>query len=196
MLEFGVALINGIIDGFPVWMDWITEHVINPIITAVTGVDLNPILQAFTRIGTGIIDGITDALTGMGEAVWNFIVRELQSVGDRELLGIPGLSVNNIGERWEDLGLPTFAKGGLLEGLGIVGEKGPELAFAGRPTAILSHDRSVAALSDAMGGGGGAYYNFAGSVFNLPGVTNPRQFLQQLEREAGRDNRKLTTRRK
>jgi hypothetical protein len=44
----------------------------------------------------------------------------------------------------------------MAEGLAVVGEKGPELAFFPQKTQVLSHDDSLALLRTIMGGAAGA----------------------------------------
>jgi len=199
LLEVGEHILRFIADGIGDIAVWLWENLIQPLIDAVPGV-LESIGNAFLSIGESIVTGIVNGIAGLGEQLFQAMSAEVATIANRELIPGSGISINNVGE------ILGFAGGGVMEGFGIVGERGPELAFAGQPTAIVSHQDSIAAVRGAFGiaapapasapvmAGGGTVINLNGTI-NLPGVKNARDFLRELEREAGRNNRSLTSER-
>jgi hypothetical protein len=195
LLDVGGEIMRFIGEGIGDLGAWLVSDVITPLITAITGLDLSGLAGAARSIGTGILDGITGGLSGLAN---EFIQILNDMIPDEIDLGSIRVGPYERHVRFDlpDNPIQQFQRGGLLDGIGVVGERGPELALTGMPARIIPNATSAAAVASAFGGGGGGgdqVININAPI-NLPGVTNAREFLAALEREAAKNNRRLAVR--
>jgi hypothetical protein len=187
--------------------NWFTNLINN-----ITG-KANDVKNAALSFGENILTGIKDAIgdaaawaqTNIIDPIVNTIMGAGSSITDAIKSIIPDkINLGPLGS--VDLPIPGFASGGLLRGLGIVGENGPELAVAGDNTAIIPNNRLMDMFRDSFGSranvvegqtaqaGRQEVYNFYGDI-NLPAgsmlpSSNPaqqaRDFFDALKTERTR----------
>lgn len=171
-------------------IDWLKENVIQPLVDAIP--DAATLLEESAKgLGVSIIEGMLKGLEGLGDELLNFIKEEIDRIDDIEI--VPGVSVGNL----ISIAVPGLAAGGDVEQGKpvIVGERGPELFVPAVAGAVISN-RDTTAMLDRGSTSGGAMsvsQSFAGANFNLPGVTNARQFMQEMEQIANRQNKTIFT---
>ena len=104
------------------------------ILTAFAGAE--GVGAALTNFGTSIAGAMiaptVSVMNGVIQVIEDAINGAINKFND---LGIPGLKFDNI--TIPRVGIPAFAKGGVLKGTGLVGEQGPELITTRRPSTIF-----------------------------------------------------------
>jgi hypothetical protein len=210
--EIGGNLINGIVQGFAEFTDdplgWLTSNLIEPLGTAMIDA-AGDVYQGALDLGGNILNGIIDALESLAAKIMSAIMGAIPAGIDLGVLGtiniggsgpmIGGGEKTSTGSpvldewfRTQTGVIPGAARGKAHARAGsplIVGERGMEVFVPQTAGRIVPNNQL------GSGAGGGNAYNLSGATINLPGVTNARQFLSELEKEAKRQNKRLTTNR-
>ena len=141
-------------------------------------------------------------MIGIGQQLWDFIKEEIDKFDFGSLIDLNPLKGEFSLSGPEDTGLSI--EQALAEAAGqalggpvsastpyIVGERGPELFVPQTSGKIIPNNQLMGSGGIGGGGGGGTYISLDGANIVLPGVTNARNFFDDLEREARRRNRSL-----
>lgn len=117
----------------------------------------NTITGIFRGVGTAIgnaiggsVKSVVNSILGFAEGAINGFIRAINTaIG--VINAIPGVNIPKVGE----LNIPRLAKGTNFsqEGIHLVGENGPELAYLGRGSRVLPAQRTANALADAKSRG-------------------------------------------
>jgi len=155
---------TSITDAIGDFATFITDTFVSPFTSAVTA-----IIEAFTGIGQDILDKITE---------------ELNSVGDIEI-PVLGISLNDVGGAIGGL-LGMDSGGHVNPGQGYIVGTGAQPELFVPNTAGRMYPAGTYATTS---GGGGASYNLDGATIVVNNPANIRQLLDDLGREARRQNR-------
>lgn len=187
-IAIGQAVLDGIGSLFDDLDDWVLTEIIQPIINDM--IDSIPLLNDQGKeLGKSIVEGIINGITstsGVAAAIASLIPEV--DLGPLGTFGGGGGSQQSDTSEAEGrtagraLGGPVSANIPF-----IVGERGPELFVPQSSGRVVPNHQ----LGSNAGGGGGSVMNLDGANIVLPGVTNARQFFDELEAEARRRNRRL-----
>jgi hypothetical protein len=172
--------------------DWVQTNVIDNILDTITN-SIDSIIGAGKELGQALLDGMLEILKALPRELVQLIN---DAIPDKIQFDTPVGSIS-IDIPPNPVPLPTFARGGVLRGLGIVGENGPELAYAAQPTAIMSNSDSTAML-DAFGinngtaqSGGGGGDTIIEKMVIQSNARNYDQLVADIERHVNRKNQTI-----